>query len=449
MPESAGTDRPPSGDDRVAHPLLRTAAATVLVGVASGLVGAVCVLVLHAVQHLVFGADAGSFLADVEQSSPARRVLGMTAVGALAGTGWWLHRRYVDREDVSVTRALRDPTGRLPFRATTVDALLQVLVVGAGASLGREGAPRQVGAAAATRIGSWLRLDPRRRRTLLACGAGAGLAAVYDVPLGGAVFTLEILLASGALRDVVPAVVTSGVATVVAWPVVTTAPTYHVPTAHLGLPVLLASVALGPVVGLLGLGFDRLMTWARTHAAHGWHAVPATVLVLAGLGVLATPLPELLGNGKAPAQLAFAGTLGLGVVLALLLLKPAATAASLGAGMIGGLLTPALATGALLGAAVAGVWNRVAPHAPATELALVGAAAFLAVTQRAPLTGIVLTLDLVRTGTALLPALVVAVALGVGTAWLVDPSMRPVALTLRTPGRRGRPGGQAPGSSSS
>ena len=101
----------------------------------------------------------------------------------------------------------------------TADAALQIIAVGFGASLGREGAPRQVGAAVGGWLAQRLRLDPGQRRTVLACGACAGLAAVYNVPLGGAVFTLEVLLVSAAARDVVPAILSSAVAAAVAWPV--------------------------------------------------------------------------------------------------------------------------------------------------------------------------------------------------------------------------------------
>lgn len=402
-----------------------------LTGVGSGVAGGALVLLLHLVQHLVFGACGPTFLDDVEGASPARRVLAPAAAGLVVGLVWWWRRRTVSAEDVSVTRALREPGHHLPLGATTVDAVLQVVAVGAGASLGREGAPRQTGAALARCWARLLRLPPDRTRTLLACGAGAGLAAVYDVPLSGALFALEILLASFALRDVVPALVASATATVVAWPVVGRAPVYAVTGVRLDAPVLVFALVAGPLAAGAGIGFDRLTTWARTHARTGRRAVLAGAAVLGALGAASLVLPELLGNGKAPAQLAFAGTVGVGTALVLVVLKPLASSAGLGAGLIGGLLTPAFATGAMLGVVCGTLWTRLWPGAPLVDYVLVGAAGLLAVTQRAPLTGTVLSLELVRSADALVLPVLVAALLGCLVAWRIDPAMRPALLRAR------------------
>lgn len=124
------------------------------------------------------------------------------------------------------------------------DACTQIVEIGAGALLGREGAPRQVGAAVAQWLASRLRLPDGNGHVLTACGAGAALAAVYNVPLGGAAYTAEVLVGSSRPRVVVPAVATSALATVVAWPVVADAPTYHLPRLAAAGPALAAWAAL-------------------------------------------------------------------------------------------------------------------------------------------------------------------------------------------------------------
>lgn len=425
-------------DGRRQH--LRMAAATALVGVGAGVVGAVLTLLLHAVQHLAFGYTESTFLTGVEHASDARRVLAMAIGGAAVGVGWWLLRRHVDVEEVSVTRALREEENRLPVPATTADAVLQIVAVGAGASLGREGAPRQVGAATAGWIARRLRVTADQRRTLLACGAGAGLAAVYDVPLGGALFTLELLLGSFALRRVVPAFVTAAIATVVAWPVLSTHPTYAVPTVHLHAPILAWSVLAGPLIGVVGIGFARLMATTRTHAPQGRPLTVSVPATFAAVGALAIAYPQLLGNGKGPAELAFTGGMSLGLGVAVLLLKPLATAACLGSGAIGGLLTPSFATGAALGVLTGRLWSDVWPGAHVVDFALVAAAALLAVTQRAPLTAVLLTLEFVGTGLALLVPMVLCVAVAVAVAAALDHQLRPHLLTAFGPllRRRGK-----------
>lgn len=408
-----------------ARELMRALAAAVLVGVAAGVAGAALTLVLHLVQHLAVGYTEDTFLVGVERASDWRRVAAMTAGGFVIGIGWWLLRRRVDAEQVSVTRALRGPEPRLPLVATLADAVLQIIGVGVGGSLGREGAPRQAGAALAEFLTRRWALSPTLRRTLVACGAGAGLAAVYNVPLAGALFALEVLLVSCRLLDIVLAVVSSVVATVVAWPVLSARSTYHLGPTHLELPMLVVAAMLGPVAGLLGVWFVRATTLARTHARSARWTVLTIPGAFAAVGALGIAYPELLGNGKGQAQLAFAGLLPLVLAGSLVLLKPVATAICLAGGAIGGLLTPSLATGAALGAFAGDVWAGIWPGAPVVGCAVIGAATLLSITQRAPVMAVTITVEFLHAGIPLLGPIIVAVTLGVGTATLLDPHMRP------------------------
>jgi H+/Cl- antiporter ClcA len=408
------------------------AAATLLTGAAAGAFGIALTLLLHLVQHLAFGYTENTFLVGVQRASGPRRVRALTAGGLVVGTAWWVQRRRVPQHAVSVTAALRQARPRLPFVATIADAVLQLIAVGAGASLGREGAPRQAGAASGGWIAAGLKVTPAQQRTLVAAGAGAGLAAVYNVPLGGTAFTLEVLLGSIALAEVVPAVVCAAVATVLAWPVLGNQPTYRIPSVGaVGIdpPVLCWAVVLGPVAGVAGVLFTGLMTTARLHAPTGPRSVATITAVFAGLGALAIGYPQLLGNGRGLAALAFDGSVGLGLAGLLMVLKPLATAACLGAGAIGGLLTPSLATGAALGLFTGRLWSMLWPGAPLVAYAVVGAAALLAVTLHAPVTAVVLTLEFVGTAQALLAPMLLAVALASATA--------SVLRRNRPPGRRG------------
>jgi len=206
------------------------------------------------------------------------------------------------------------------------------------------------------------------------------------------------------------------VATAVSWLVLPDAPTYKLGPLRLTWSVLAFSVLIGPVTGLAAHGFDTVMTWARARSPRSWPILPATVLTFTALGAVAILYPELLGNGKGPTELALTGTIGLAAAATITLLKPLATAACLRSGATGGLLTPSLATGALLGVTAGHLWQDLWPGSQLGAFAFIAAGAMLAVTQRAPLCAIALVLEFTHTGYPLLVPLMLAVteALAIG-----------------------------------
>lgn len=400
--------------------------ATLVTGIGAGIGGVLLTLLLRLVEHIAFGYTGGTFLPGVEQASATRRVLGVGVGGVVVGVGWWLQRRHI-RTDVSLRRALVEEGRRLPFGPSIIDSVIQIVAVGAGASLGREGAPRLFGAASGAWISRQVRLSEPQRRTVVACGAGAGFAAVYNVPLGGALFTAEVLLGSLALAEVAPALLSSAIATAVAWPVLGDRATYEVPHFSLNIAILVWAVLFGPIAGVVAVGFRILSQKAEAQVPGGWHVAVAVTLAFIALGALAIPFPQVLGNGKGPAQAAFTDTLGLGVLAMLVLLKPLATALCLRAGARGGLLTPALATGAVLGGATGMLWSHLWSGTPSGAYALVGAAAVLATTQRAPLMAVVLAIEFTHAGLSLVAPMLLAVALALGTGQVLQgqPAPRP------------------------
>ncbi len=376
-------------------------------GVVAGGVGIILTVALHSIQHLAFGYSESTFLYGVEQASAARRVVVLSSAGVIVAFGWWtLHRASTV---VTVDEALSESRRRLPVGSTTIDAGLQILAVGMGASLGREGAPRQVAAA----VGGWLadhwRLPTAQQKVAIAAGAGAGLAAVYNVPLSGAVFACEVLLGSMAPRFIVPAAIASTIATVSSWIALPNRPVYPVGDFHLTVSLLVFALILGPVIGAIGKGFRWLMQSARRDRGVSWHQLVACPTAFVVLGVLAIGYPELLGNGKGPTQQALTGSLAIGTALVLAVLKPAATAVCLRGGARGGLLTPALATGALIGAFAGGVWREFWPAGSLAPFVLVAAGATVAVTLKAPICAVVLIMEFTHTTPSVLAPLVIAV----------------------------------------
>jgi len=394
----------------------------VLTGVAAGLSAMLLGLLLHLIQHVAYGysldavVSPESFLQGVTAAPPIRRVAALTICGAVAGIGWWAVYRF-GQPLVSIKAAVgKDVPGpRMPFLATIAHVLLQIVTVALGSPLGREVAPREISAVLATWLSSRARLTAEERRILIACGAGAGLAAIYNVPLGGTVFILEVLLGTFAPRALVPAIVTSVVATMVAWIGLGDAPQYMVPSLEISPSLIAWSIIAGPVFGVAAYGFRAVTRAATTHKPQGWHRVPWCLAVFFGVGLLAMLFPQLPGNGKGPSQLGFDGDLGIKLAVSLLALKALAITASIRAGAAGGVLTPSLTLGALLATILGYLWNLVFPSIPTAAFAVVGAGAFLASSMNMPLTAIALTIEFTRVGYDFWVPILLAVAASVAS----------------------------------
>jgi len=378
----------------------------IAVGVGAGVGAAALIELLRAVQHLAWSYHSGDFLDAVRRTSSARRVLVLLAGGVVAGGGAMLLSRHNPGE---VSEALWLRGARVPFWASIARGVHSIVIVALGASLGREAAPQQTGAAVASTLSEWARLPDWQRRLLVACGAGAGMAAVYNVPLGGALFALEVLLGTLTLPLVLPALATSLIATGVAWLALPSGPTYTIPSYPVSGSQIVWAVIVGPIAGLAAIGWIRLIARAHALRPSGWQKLAAPIAVFTALGALAIAYPQLLGNGKPVVQLALVAQLGVALLAVLMVLKPLVTAACLGSGAPGGLFTPTLAYGVLLGGLLGEGWAQVWPGAPLGGYAIIGGAAVLGAAMQGPLAAVVLLLELTRHADALTVPILIAV----------------------------------------
>jgi H+/Cl- antiporter ClcA len=368
----------------------------VIVGLLAGVAGLATTLMLRFVEHLTYHYTFGTLLQGVTGSSPVRRALGPMVGGALAGLGWWVLRSKTVVPPLSKAIARRERIGLAPFG---VDAALQVLLVGSGASLGREGAPRQFAAALGDFGMRWLkRLSASDREILLACAAGAGLGAVYAVPVGGALFTARIVLRSWQPRALGAALITSSLAVAVASLVTHNQPILTWPYPRLPYLLVAYALALGPLTLVVGLAFNRLMAAAdRAAVTRSRLLVPAIAGAGLLIGVCSHWWPELPGNGKSILTASIASGMTLTTAAAVLVLKPFLTAVFLRAGGTGGMLTPALATGAAAGTLfVVAINAATGTHFHVPTMSLAGAAGVLAVTQRTPFWAAIFVWELAR-----------------------------------------------------
>jgi CIC family chloride channel protein len=328
LPSGRGAmEQPNNTSDGAAALTPRFWCAVALTGVATGLFGDLMMAILFAVQRWAFGYSTGSFQAGVQHASGVRRMVSLLVAGAFGGIAWFLLRRYTEGRQSEIDDALWSGNGTLSFRRSLGTSVISEVVIGMGASLGREAAPKLLGGASGSLLAGWVRLSPAQRRLLVACGGGAGLAAVYNVPLGGALFTAEILCGSITLPTILPALACSSIATLTAWLYLPASPTYaDVPAYHASSSIVVWSLLVGPIVGALAAIYIRLIGWLSHHRITGTKAIFAPLVAFGVLGLIGLAYPQLFGNGKDLAHDVFLGLGGFPLLLGLFLLKPLVTA---------------------------------------------------------------------------------------------------------------------------
>jgi chloride channel protein, CIC family len=391
----------------------------VLIGLGAG-VGAVALTeLLEIVQHWAWPGDG--ILEAAKYANPWRHIWILLLAGVLTGIGQIVLRRLTSGNGIDITEAISEHAGRLPGLRTAGSAVLSVVLVGMGASLGREGAPKQVGAVLANVLSDRARLSDEQRRLLVACGAGAGMAAVYGVPLGGALFALEVLRGVLALRLILPALLASAIAAGVAWLVLPNAPTYEIPAYSSSASVICWALIAGPIAGLVSIAYVHLVALADRNKPEKWGRILAPVLALGIIGFASIQFPQLLGNGKDIAQLTFTQQVSPMLLLALFFLRPLASVACLGSGVPGGLFTPSIALGALLGGLLGVGWSYFWPGLPPGLFAVLGAGAVLAATTHGPISAVVLMMELTGRDRSFVLPLILIVVTATVVARTLDP----------------------------
>jgi CIC family chloride channel protein len=317
-----------------------------------------------------------------------------------------------------------------------------VVGIGGGLALGREGPTVQMGGAMGAAVAHWLRVNPRERQTLIAAGAGAGLAAAFNAPLAGLIFVLEELQ-----RHFAPTLIGAAFIAAVTADVVTRSLTSQLPVFHIAPPpvpplaALPVFLGLGLLAGVLGVAFNRgvLITLEYFARLRRWPAGLVGAFVGAAVGVLGWWLPGALGGGQRLVESVLAGHITLLHIPLWFLLRFGMTMVSYGCGAPGGIFAPLLVLGALLGLAVGELAHLAAPsiimHPEA--FAVVGMAAYFAAIVRAPLTGIVLIVEMTNTYEQMLPLLVACFSAYAVADFVMD---RPIyeALLERDLARDGR-----------
>jgi CIC family chloride channel protein len=427
----AGVPRPGAGaNDRTG--LLGLAILALAAGAATGLAGAAFRLSLDRADHF-----RNALVGWAHPRGGAGLVLVAAACAVATAVAAWMVRRLSPHASGSgiphVEAVLAGELPPAPASLVPVKFAGGVLAIGSGLALGREGPSVQMGACLAHLAGVAFRRDGPDRRALLAAGAGAGLAAAFNAPIAGAVFVLEELVRRFEARTTVAALGASATAIAVSRLVLGDEPDLSVdPPARAGPPQTALFLALGVVAGLLAVAYNRTLLATLTLADRlgRWPVEVRAGLIGAAAGVLAWYRPELVGGGQGAAQRALTGVATPDWLPLAFLLRFGLACVSYAARTPGGLFAPMLALGAQLGL-LFGTLGRVAFPGLGVQpaaFAVVGMAAFFTGAVRAPVTGIVLVVEMTGGFGMLLPMLAAGFTAMLVPTLLGDP---PVYDSLR------------------
>jgi CIC family chloride channel protein len=381
----------------------------VLAGVV-GVIGGLVNLLFYYAVHMVQPMDQVEFA----EGLPDWERITITTLGGLTA-GLVLHwglRIVGPQGSTNLLEVVVAGDGRLPFRTEFVKTISAIVSIATGASIGREGGITQLAATLSSKLGQFAKWPPYRLRLLVGCGAASGIAAAYNAPITGAIFSALIVLGNFSMNLFAPLVFSSVIAVMVSRSFFGIAPWYQIPPFPAAtLPQLPWFVLLGVICGAVGASF---LKWLRISEEQfrrlNWPIYLRLTLAGFVVGIIAIGFPGVCGNGYSvtnnilrenfppnawPQQIPPAAWALLWLA-GLFLAKMLATSATVGAGTVGGVFTPTLFLGAGAGAFFGDALHQLgaAPGVPAGALALVGMGATLAATTRSPLLAMILIFEL-------------------------------------------------------
>ncbi|MCH8964225.1 MAG: chloride channel protein [Planctomycetes bacterium] len=347
-------------------------------------------------------------------------------------------------------------------RVAIVKAVASALTIGSGGSAGTEGPIIQIGAAIGSGFGQWLKVHRRQMGVLVACGAAAGIASIFNAPIAGVLFALEIFLRDFSFRSFSPVVFSS---------VLSCSTTHYLQSkfakegAEIDLAIfnverigydfigteLFYYLMLGSLCAVVGVAFIRLLYWSEdVFDKLNLYGPLKPVLGAVGLGVTGALYclitnqhvqPEFFGNGYPMIEIAvsnelltrYTGYAGIGLLLVFAVLKLVATCLTLGSGGSGGVLAPSLMLGAMVGGAFGLLLKQFGwvEDTSVTAYALVGMAAMVAATTHASLTAIVILFEMTRDYKVILPIMFAAIVSTAGAKMLLTDSIYTLKLRRR------------------
>ena len=407
----------------------------IIVGLVSGFGAIGFRYLINFIQSIFYGP--GENLLDLAQSVPWYSRIWYPAIGGLVvgPIVYYLAREAKGHGVPEVMEAVALRSGLIRKRVVFVKSLVSAVCMGTGGSVGREGPIVQIGSGVGSGIGQVLKISGDRIKTLVGCGAAAGIAATFNAPIAGSMFALEIILGDFGLATFSPIVISSVVATAVSRHFLGDAPAFIVPEYHLvsawelplyvllGLFCALVAVSFTTLLYRFEDMFDRLKFPEYLKAAFGG-------LILGCIGLL---FPHILGVGYASIDMALMQNLSWWFMFLLVLAKTLATSITIGSGGSGGIFAPSLFLGAMAGGFFGAVVHSVFPGVTATSGAysIVGMGSVVSGTTHGPLSAILILFEMTGDYKIILPLMIACIISSLASGQLSSESIYTLKLARR------------------
>ncbi|HOP35980.1 MAG TPA: chloride channel protein [Syntrophales bacterium] len=383
-------------------------AMAVIVGILGGYGAVAFRWLIGFFQNLFFGQGTGTFL-DYLLGLPwysrlIPPVIGGLIVGPLV---YFLAREAKGHGVPEVMEAVALRGGFIRKRVVFIKAFASAICIASGGSAGREGPIVQIGSAIGSAFGQVLRVSADRMRTLVGCGAAAGIAATFNAPIAGVMFAMEIILGEFGIATFSPIVVSSVMATVISRAYLGNYPAFIVPQYSLvSLYEIPLYILLGVVAGFVGMGFTTFLY--KMEDLFNRVSIPEYIKPAIGgliVGAIGIFFPHIFGVGYDAIELAIQGNMTFLLLFSLIFIKILATSLTLGSGGSGGVFAPSLFIGAMTGGAFGYLAHTLFPGATATSGAysLVGMGAVLAAATHGPINGILILFEMTGSYKIILP----------------------------------------------
>ena len=387
------------------------------------------------IQTIAIGGDSN--ILEIVSALPWYKKLALPAIGGLiVGPLVYFFGKETKGHGVpEVMEAVALRGGRIRSRVMILKAFVSAVTIATGGSVGREGPIVQIGSSLGSSLGQWLRVGQERLKVLVACGAAAGIAATFNAPIAGVMFTVEIILGNYAITTLVPLIMSSVMATIVGRWYFGDIPAFEIPHYSLESPWEIGPyILLGIACGAVAVGFIKVLYFSEDFAdkipIKGWLKTP---LILLLVGVMVMYFPQVYGVGYDTITQVLKGEMLWYMLLLLIPIKMLATSVTLSAGGSGGVFAPSLFLGAVFGGLFGTLMHALFPEVVLSSgaYAVVGMSAMVAGTTHAPLTAFLVIFEMTGHYKLILPLMLCSILASFIASVIKKDSIYTLKLTRR------------------